>query len=213
MEHRPFHQLQLPLLHCWRFHQYAIPPLIADVSLSLLSGLVCHKLFILVISVVTVYLSPFLSILLPLKNTFFWAIDFVCGSLLCSHFSVWSLALCGNPIDLTKQRRILWPCDWSLDYDLQKCSLLFPDSLLVTLRGLEWVIFLPLSRGSKRTNTCVDLRGWNLKLMSILACVCLSFCHHDLSYDYIVDFQFHVLYLFLAVRLSLMISELIAPCS
>lgn len=47
-----------------------MPPLIANVSLSLLSGLLGQKLIILLISVVTVYLSLSLSFLLPLENNF-----------------------------------------------------------------------------------------------------------------------------------------------
>lgn len=66
----PFHQPQFPLLYSWPFLQYAMPPLIANVSPSLLSGLLDQKLIILLISAITVYLSLSLSFLLPLENNF-----------------------------------------------------------------------------------------------------------------------------------------------
>lgn len=70
VEHGPFHQLQFPLFYSCPFHQYALPPLIADAFLSLLSGLLCQKLVLLLISVVTVCISLSLSFPLPLKKNF-----------------------------------------------------------------------------------------------------------------------------------------------
>lgn len=126
----PFRQPQFPLLYSWPFHQYAMPPLIANVSLSLLSGLLGQKLIIFLVSVVTVYLSLSLSFLLPLENNFSGL------SILFVGFSLFSL--------LSLFLGSMWESCW-FD-EAEKCSLalwlvpgLWSSEVLLSLH------FLPLS--------------------------------------------------------------------
>lgn len=146
VESGPFHPLQFLLLHGWPFYQHAMALLVSDVFLPLSSTLTCPKLIIPLISVGPVCLSPSF-LFFYLWRIIFLALDFVCGGFLCSSFTVWSLALYGNPIALRKQKTVLalWCVSglWSSQMP----------SLLPFRWNQKWFSFLPSGQVTLRPST------------------------------------------------------------